>query len=466
MNGLLGATDIAGLRRRLGERLAGAPDEALVSVTLELGPGREDWLGLLCPNRGSFHYWAVPAEDDYRLGLGRALTLRASGPRRFARLGEGFRRASASWRHEEAGAPAPLAFLGFAFDEEEDERMPCSELAVPAVLLQCRGGRRWASFTALAREGLGAVEGWFSLLEHGSEGVQGGHWWRRDTGFSDRMWLARVDAALHDIATGHLEKVVLSRSAHLIGQERFALGALLSCLLTEHGGGTLFAVGRGEGAFLGLTPERLVSLCRTRASADALAGTAWQQGEGGQGRKESAMPLSDEKNRREQQLVVDAVALALAPLCRELSVPDSPHVLRHARVQHLRSRIEGAVRPGVALLDLVAALHPTPAVGGLPGSAARDWLRRHGERRPDWYTGGFGWMTPDGEGEVRVALRCASVSGAEARLYAGAGIVAGSAPERELMETEAKLATLLDAFERYRALGPGLPGEPLLRTGT
>ncbi|MGB0126340.1 MAG: chorismate-binding protein, partial [Rhodocyclaceae bacterium] len=204
-----------------------------------------------------------------------------------------------------------------------------------------------------------------------------------------------------------------------------------------------------------------VSLVNGVASADALAGTAWvgSSPDAGLG---SPRLLSDDKNGREQGLVVDAVSAALRSVCDDLQVPPAPEVLRLRGLQHLRSRVQGRVKPGVGLFDLVARLHPTPAVGGVPTAAAQQWLRRQGEQRRAWYSGGVGWIAPNGDGEVCVALRCALITGREAELYAGAGIVPGSVPEEELAETEAKLGPMLDALARAAA-----ERQPaLVRTGT
>lgn len=105
------------------------------------------------------------------------------------------------------------------------------------------------------------------------------------------------------------------------------------------------------------------------------------------------------------------------------------------------------------MFDLVAGLHPTPAVGGAPSGAARQWLRSHGDRRGAWYTGGIGWIDRDGDGEVVVALYCARIKGRQAELFAGTGIVAGSHPAQELAKTEAKLSVIAAALQQSRALG-------------
>ena len=102
------------------------------------------------------------------------------------------------------------------------------------------------------------------------------------------------------------------------------------------------------------------------------------------------------------------------------------------------------VCPG--LVDLAARLHPTPAVGGVPTHAALEWLTAHGETARGWYTGSVGWLTPEGDGEFAVVLRCAMLHGNRADLFAGAGIVAGSSPASEFDETELKFQALLDAL--------------------
>jgi isochorismate synthase EntC len=98
------------------------------------------------------------------------------------------------------------------------------------------------------------------------------------------------------------------------------------------------------------------------------------------------------------------------------------------------------------VLDLVAELHPTPAVGGAPRENALAWLRNHEGLERGWYAGPLGWLTPEGEGEFTVALRSLLLRDSEATLYAGAGIVAGSDPEAELVETRLKLRTALGAL--------------------
>ena len=153
--------------------------------------------------------------------------------------------------------------------------------------------------------------------------------------------------------------------------------------------------------------------------------------------------IASAKERSEHDLVVRATREALSSLCRDLSVPDSPRLLRMAGIQHLQTPIEGSAAPGVDLLDALLAMHPTPAVGGSPREPALEAIARLEGMDRGWYAGPIGWMDMNGEGAFAVALRSALLRDREALLYAGAGIVAGSDPDRELAEAELKLSRCL-----------------------
>jgi isochorismate synthase EntC len=111
-------------------------------------------------------------------------------------------------------------------------------------------------------------------------------------------------------------------------------------------------------------------------------------------------------------------------------------------VQHLETRLSGHSDVATSLIDLVGALHPTPAVGGLPDEGAVEWITRHEALERGWYAGPIGFVNSDGDGEFHVALRCALLEAGVARCFVGAGIVAGSDPDRELAETTAKLRAI------------------------
>lgn len=444
----LSAVQREALQTRLLRLAEGAPSGALLSITLDLGASSngadDDWLARQ-PKCAETCYWARPDLGEYRLGIGRAVVCASAGPARFTALQAAHAGIAQHWRHDagkladdgSADSFEPVACLGFAFDEESCGELPNAQLGVAAVLLSTQHGRRRATFTTPARDMQGAMARWQALLEsapHPAPSPPTGT--LPNATLAARAWQARVGAALTAIEAGEIDKVVLSRSVRIALPKAIAPVALLRRLTRQHPASTVFAVSNSHGVFLGATPEQLVGLTGGHARADALAGTAW-----------AGQPLSIDKNTHEQQLVVDAICQAMAPLCASLHLPPAPQVLQLRDLQHLWTPVSGEAHPGVGLFDLIARLHPTPAVGGWPTEAACEWLRRNGEKRPGWYGGGIGWVDRKGNGEVAVALRCGMLSAGRIELSAGAGIVAGSQPAHEFGETEAKLATMLGALQ-------------------
>ena len=454
---LLDPARVAVLRRRLDARMPAAPANALLSLTLDLGNTRDDSLASVFSGNDSF-IWSQPGaagEDGLcRLAFGQALMFSSAGEARFAALQAAFTGIAADWQHDDSDATGaiPAAHIGFAFDEEAAEKpdsLPNARLIVPAVLLERKGGRTTVTYTCLARNERQAIAHWQKALRaapvskpqlQAPAALQ-----RKASPLGERAFLARTQAALAEIAQGSLEKIVLTRSAQFDAGRAIAIPALLDTLIRRYPECIIYGVGHHQQTFLGATPEHLIALRHGTVRADALAGTAWLCAAAPE--RPGSLQLQDNKNRREQQLVVDAVRAALAPLCDTLAPPAAPRVVQIRNLQHLRTRIEGHVKQDVGLFDLIDRLHPTPAVGGTPDAAARQWLRTHGDQRGTWYTGGIGWIDRHGDGEIAVALRCANIRGTQAELFAGAGIVAGSDPAQELAETEVKFGAMAEALQ-------------------
>ena len=143
--------------------------------------------------------------------------------------------------------------------------------------------------------------------------------------------------------------------------------------------------------------------------------------------------------------MVREIRALLEPLCATLRAdPTQVHLLRH--VAHLRTRFEGILAKPHHVLDLVARLHPTPALGGAPRAAALAWLAAHEHIERGLYAGPFGAFDRAGNGEFAVAIRSGLFAAGEAQLFAGAGIIEGSAACSELCETRWKLRSLLSAI--------------------
>jgi menaquinone-specific isochorismate synthase len=247
-------------------------------------------------------------------------------------------------------------------------------------------------------------------------------------------WRARLEQTLAAIDAGTVEKVVLAREVDVEADEPFDLLDVLDALRSTQSGCTVYAVD----GFVGASPELLVRRTGREVLCRPMAGT---------GDDPEAL-LASAKDAHEHRIVVDAIASVLRDVCDPVDC-DGPAAVRFANVTHLATSIRGRLRSRtVGAADLVARLHPTPAVGGWPTRAAQAMIRELEGHDRGRYAGACGWIDPAGDGEFVVALRCAQLEGAHARLYAGAGIVAGSEPGAEWAETQAKLQPMLRALVR------------------
>ncbi len=265
------------------------------------------------------------------------------------------------------------------------------------------------------------------------------------------IFRGQVALALDAFADGALEKVVLARSLTVDHDGPFDVAAFLERLRALYPTCALIAVGRGDDTFLAATPETLVRVSGDRVETAALAGSAPRGRHPEEDRTLGEALLGSAKERAEHAHVVDAIRNALAPRCAALAVPETPGLRRLFGIQHLETNIQGRLTSDDEdVLSLVADLHPTPAVGGVPSTAAQSWLQRNEGLDRGWYAAPVGWLDAAGGGDFRVALRSGLIrngvtesGGGRARLFAGAGLVDGSAPDQELAETRIKLRALL-----------------------
>ncbi|HEY7135979.1 MAG TPA: isochorismate synthase [Acidimicrobiia bacterium] len=334
----------------------------------------------------------------------------------------------AAIEHEAPGdlpATGPIAVGGLPFDHTRT-----GSLVVPArVVGQGPDGTAWV--TELHRAGAaGAVPVDPSPTEHPSRflvsSVQ-----------SRARWRTEVLAALSAIGAGQLDKVVLAREVLVEADRPFSRRDIVARLVGSQPDCYVYAAG----SLVGASPELLLARTGDRVTSRPMAGTAARNGDDGS----AVLGLSDsEKDHREHRHVVDAVLDVLTPCCAELHADDVPVLARLTDVAHLMTSIEGRLRPPApSALELARALSPTPAVAGSPRRQALEFLQAVEDFDRGGYGGPVGWVDAHGDGEWAVALRGAELDRRRARLFAGAGIVAGSDPEAEWAETEAKLAPML-----------------------
>ncbi len=260
-----------------------------------------------------------------------------------------------------------------------------------------------------------------------------------------RAWCDAVAEATHRIRDGELTKVVLARELLVRTDEPLDAATLLARLRRLHPAALCFAVD----GFVGASPELLVSRVGDVVRAQPMAGTTPRTGEPEADHRRAAELLASHKNRVEHQITIDMVHDTLLPWCSFLDAEPEPSVVPAGPVQHLASIVEGRLsRPAAPVLELVAALHPTPAVGGWPRDRALAVIDELEQADRGRYAGPVGWTDAAGNGAWAVGIRSVQLDGNDARLFAGVGVVADSDPDAELEETRAKAQALLGSLAR------------------
>ncbi len=260
------------------------------------------------------------------------------------------------------------------------------------------------------------------------------------------------EQAIAAIADGNLEKVVVARRALLKGA---APPAHVLARLAGNAGCVRFGLATPSGAFVGATPEVLVACDERGIRTEAVAGSEPRRGAD---LSEVSLLLVREKDRREHAFVLDAIRAALEGQGATVTAEREPHVRSLTHVHHLVTSISASASARAHALELAIALHPTPAMGGVPRAAAEAFLRRYETFARGLYASPFGWVDAAGHGAFVVGIRSALLLPREAWAYAGVGVVRGSVTSVELAETNAKLRTMLEALgapepQRERRLG-------------
>ncbi|MBW3619406.1 MAG: isochorismate synthase [Actinobacteria bacterium] len=378
---------------------------------------------------------------DGLVGWGEAVRLTADGPDRFSTARTEFAAVLASTEtgdEVEVPGTGAVAFGSFTFDA----RSAGSALVVPTVLVGRRAGTAWV--TAVSADGSVPER---PTLAPGRASADAAADRPRYAGSSmpDVHWLEAVAAAVDRIHAGELDKVVLARDHAVWSRAPFDPRVLARRLNRRFPGCSTFVVD----GLVGATPELLVRRFGDEIESLALAGTARRGVDVEEDERIGEELLASTKDRWEHELAAGTVAEVLAPRCTTLEHPDGPELLRLDNVMHLATRFRGRLAdPGRdTALHLAAALHPTAAVGGVPRDRAVALIRELEGMDRGRYAAPVGWIDATGDGEWGIALRCAELSGARARLFAGAGIVADSLPEDELEETRVKLRAMQSAFD-------------------
>ncbi len=464
--GWLDGASQARLERRVAialRRARTSGSSVLASVTAPLS-GAVDPSATVAASRAPAEPWFCleqPQREGFALAaLGAVWRLEARGSDRFSSLDRRWRGVSGAAVAEEPGGPAGsgvVAVGGFAFAPDGGSSSawtgfaPAS-LAVPEISIYRRGDDARLTVNvgvqpddtasdALARahRSLARLRSApLPLLDPAPTGT-----YRVASALPPSHYEDAVARAVERIRAGRLEKVVLAREVEVHAPADHDPAAILGVLREGFGSCYVFAVGRGDAAFIAASPELLVRCEGQRASTVALAGSARRSADPAVDDHLGEQLLRSDKDRQENAIVARRIARTLHSRALWVTAAPEPVLIRVANIQHLARPIRAQLAEPIGATMLAGLLHPTPAVGGEPYAVARELIPALEGLDRGWYAGAVGWTDLAGDGEFCVALRCALLRGRIARCYAGGGIVADSDPAAELAETEIKLEALL-----------------------
>ncbi len=379
-------------------------------------------------------------------GSGKVIDFEAGADRLLAasRL---WRRVSESLTAPGAARPVsgPIAVGGFAYRPDREPVGPWSGfpallLRVPALAVTRVRGHTYAT-AALAHAD--------ELLNLTSTGVRAPAARKlEETAARDPVaWIAAVERATARLRAGEAAKVVLAREVLARGDGVVSAAMVARSLRAAYPSCFTYLITGADGtAFVGASPELLVRRSADRAFAQPMAGSVARGATDAEDERLALQLEESAKDATEHRLVSDFVVAALRPFARSVSARP-PEVVRFTNIQHLATSVTAELTaPPADVLQLAAALHPTPAVGGWPREAADALIDELEGMERGWYAGAVGWIDANGDGELAVALRCGLLWEDGARLYAGVGVMPDSDPVRELEETELKFRALLTAL--------------------
>jgi menaquinone-specific isochorismate synthase len=372
------------------------------------------------------------------VGWGRVASVRTSGPDRFAEAERWWQSlVQRAQVHDEVGVAGtgPVALGSFAYAAASPAD---ATLTVPQVVVGRRGELAWVTTM-----GVGTAPEAPRLDASPPEQPIGVRF--ADGALSSPEWATVVREAVARITLGDIDKVVLARDLEVAADSPIDARWLLARLAERYDNTWVFSVD----GLVGATPELLVRLDKGLVHSRVLAGTIRRTGDDEHDLALAASLARSSKDLEEHEYAVRSVADALRPHCYSMNVPESPFVLHLTNVMHLATDVAGVLGDRTTSLTLAASLHPSAAVCGTPTDRADDVIADIEGMDRARYAGPVGWMDAHGDGEWGIALRCGSLlpgDGSRMRIFAGCGIVAGSDPEAEVAESDAKFIPMRDAL--------------------
>ncbi|MGB3138404.1 MAG: isochorismate synthase [Nodosilinea sp.] len=422
-------------------------------------------LAQLAPSSDRHLYLENPVAQTSMVGFGTALFHEGAGDGRFTQARQFVDQWRSKTRHySEVGTTASLsganwarffcAFTFFADQPEAEARFPAALVVLPQWQIVRQGHQGVLTFNHIVTAATD-VEAILDNLAAQLRAVKrlGGKAWREpppsarlpvqpDSDAGPRFKTA-VNRALGYMTQYPVQKIVLAHALDWVSAEPVQPLAALGRLRQRYPDCHIFSVGQGHGeTFMGASPERLLSMTQGQLITDALAGSAPRGADPLQDDSLAQRLLRNPKERSEHRLVVEFLARQLQRVGLRPQYRPWPGVRRLSNIQHLHTPVRARVPHHVHPLQIVAALHPTPAVAGVPTREACDQILRFEDFNRGLYAAPLGWVGANGDSEFVVGIRSALVSDTWVRLYAGAGIVSGSDAAREWAEIKLKLRAL------------------------
>jgi menaquinone-specific isochorismate synthase len=381
---------------------------------------------------GSQYSWVRGGEG--LVGWGEYASIRVSGKDRFDQV--------RTWWHQQletfsisnsvhGSGTGPVLFTSFSFDRNEE-----SVAIIPRVIVGKKGENAWITWIGPESQ---------PTLPEQSPVFNPQHFTWGEGTLTEDQWKQRVSQAIEKIADTKIDKVVLARDLTATTPSAIDARAILTELSENYPATWVFSVD----GLIGATPELLLRLSRGMVTSRVLAGTIPRTGDDAKDLALAASLARSSKDLEEHEYAVRSVAEALEPFCSSTNVPDAPFVLHLANVMHLATDVTGALLESQNHVDafaLLKSLHPSAAVCGTPRNIAFDLIDEIEGMNRGRYAGPVGWIDARGDGELGIALRSGHITDNSIRIFAGCGIVAGSNPDVELAESNAKFAAMRSAL--------------------
>lgn len=405
-------------------------------------------------------YWQNANQTLTLVGLGHAKVLSSEGDEsRFEDISKGWKEMCNALIKEEKDK-APVLFGGFSFDPKSDKdsewnRFPSAYFVVPSFQLISKDGETSISINLMTASENAVIE--FELLRQERDRLI--HIAQLNefeaaakptvtslVEIEKEQYMHAVKDVTKKIKSGEAEKVVIARAVKMNFKEPVSSVAALHYISNEQQESYHFGLQKDGQLFFGATPERLIEISNGQAYSACVAGSSKRGKTAEDDRALGEELLADNKNREEHQYVVNMISSVFHEYCTDVSMPREPKLMKIRDIQHLFTPIEANIAKDIDIFSFIEALHPTPALGGVPTNKALQIIQKEEQMDRGYYAAPVGWTDTEGNGEFAVGIRSALLDGDSAYLYAGGGIVADSEVEKEYEETWVKFRPVLRAL--------------------